>query len=248
MNISLKSRSLLLSLSVMAAGATVLPAQSVKEIVTDEKYANTTIVYKHANSTATDAEILNQLNSSYGMGDVVRIAVAPPKPAPIAVPKIEKTGSPATIRSVQVSTASTPKAAVALPVATTAPTAQPAAKPQAVTMVEYTPTYRLSPASTLTASTDATADLATRRPLRSTAPAAQQTPRNWVDEMAENSVTQVTQQKATVAPKQVRTHTAAAKSSTKSAKSGSSTSARKKSTPTRKNRKHGSQKYGCFKF
>ncbi|HND87826.1 MAG TPA: hypothetical protein PK971_05845 [Saprospiraceae bacterium] len=250
----MKSRSLLLSLSLMAAGASVLPAQNVKEVVTDEKYANTTIVYKHENSTATDAEILSQLNGSYGMGDVVRIAVAPPKPAPIAVPKIEKPSSPAAVKSVRVSaTPAPPKVAVAPSPAAAPSASKPAAKPlpQAVPMVEYSSAYQPSPASTLTASADGLADLAA--PRNTATPALPQAARNWVDEVAENGVTQAEQQKSAAAPKQLRTNTGhtAVKSGKKSVKSGGwfdSSSARKKSTPTKKNKKRGGQKYGCFKF
>ena len=53
---------------------------------TDEKYGYTTVVYK--DKAATDKEVLNALDSSVGMGDVIRITVAPPKPA--AVPTIDK--------------------------------------------------------------------------------------------------------------------------------------------------------------
>lgn len=48
----------------------------VKETLTNKNYANTTEVHKKA--TATDAEVLSQLEGNYGIGDEVRISVAPP--------------------------------------------------------------------------------------------------------------------------------------------------------------------------
>jgi hypothetical protein len=48
----------------------------VKETLTNKNYANTTEVHKTA--TATDAEVLTQLEGNYGIGDEVRISVAPP--------------------------------------------------------------------------------------------------------------------------------------------------------------------------
>jgi hypothetical protein len=48
----------------------------VKETLTNKNYANTTEVHKKA--TASDAEVLSQLEGNYGIGDEVRITVAPP--------------------------------------------------------------------------------------------------------------------------------------------------------------------------
>lgn len=58
----------------------------VKSTHTDVKYANTTVVYK--DTTATDKDVLNTLGDEYGLSDVVRVTVAPPKPAP--APAIDK--------------------------------------------------------------------------------------------------------------------------------------------------------------
>lgn len=54
---------------------------------TDEKFGYTTVVYK--DKAATDKDVLSALDNSIGMGDVVRVTVAPPKPA--AVPTADKT-------------------------------------------------------------------------------------------------------------------------------------------------------------
>ena len=48
---------------------------------TDDKYNFTTVVYK--DKAASDDEVLAALNNSVGMGDVIRVTVAPPKP-PVA--------------------------------------------------------------------------------------------------------------------------------------------------------------------
>lgn len=70
--------------ATLLASAIGVNAQ-IKSTHTDEKYAYTTVVYK--DKAATDAEVLKALDSSIGMGDVVRVAVAPPKPA--AIPAID---------------------------------------------------------------------------------------------------------------------------------------------------------------
>ena len=56
--------------------ATAQQKEVVKETLTNKNYANTTEVHKKA--TATDAEVLSQLEGNYGIGDEVRISVAPP--------------------------------------------------------------------------------------------------------------------------------------------------------------------------
>jgi hypothetical protein len=48
----------------------------VKEVLTNKNYANTTEIHKK--ETATDADVLSQLEGNYGIGDEVRISVAPP--------------------------------------------------------------------------------------------------------------------------------------------------------------------------
>lgn len=61
--------------------ATALTAQNeIQSTQTDEKHGNMTVVYTK-NSKVNDADILKQLDDSYGIGDVVRITVAPPKQA-----------------------------------------------------------------------------------------------------------------------------------------------------------------------
>ena len=56
----------------------ILSAQttSVKGTKTDKVFANTTEIYK--SKAASDAQVLAELESDYGIGDVVRISDAPP--------------------------------------------------------------------------------------------------------------------------------------------------------------------------
>jgi hypothetical protein len=74
-----------LLLLLFVAFTAQLKAQ-IKGSVTDEKYGNTTVIYKDSN--ANDAQVLAQLEASMGMGDVVRITLAPPKPQVKAADKL----------------------------------------------------------------------------------------------------------------------------------------------------------------
>ena len=265
MNISLKFNPQLIAAAALMLAGTTLSAQNIKETVTDEKYANTTIVYKKGN--ANDAEILGQLNGSYGMSDVVRIAVAPPKPAAIPVAKIEKPTAAATVQSVRPNAVAAPKltttqpvaTAPAKPVATTstakvATTAKPTAAkslppaPQAVPMIEFTtpaPT-----ANTLTASTDVMSEIVAQR--KAPVAAKNVATNNFEQTFTANTATETQVATTTAAPKQVnKASGSTAKSGKKSSKSSGwfdGSSARKKSTPAKKHKKRGGQKYGCFKF
>jgi hypothetical protein len=79
------NKSLFFPIIVLLMANMALNAQNpIKGSATDEKYGYTTIVYK--DSTATDMDVLNRLNDM-GMGDVIRITEAPPKPAP--APKVK---------------------------------------------------------------------------------------------------------------------------------------------------------------
>jgi hypothetical protein len=62
--------------------ATILAQNNaIKNTKTDKKYANTTEVYKK--DGATDTDVLGEISTDYGLGDVVRISVAPPPPPPV---------------------------------------------------------------------------------------------------------------------------------------------------------------------
>jgi outer membrane protein OmpA-like peptidoglycan-associated protein len=76
--LNLKNR---FALPLMFAATAISAQNEIQYTQTDEKHGNTTVVYtKSANYN--DMSILSQLDDSYGVGDVVRIAVAPPKPDP----------------------------------------------------------------------------------------------------------------------------------------------------------------------
>jgi hypothetical protein len=75
--------------------ATAQQTGVVKETLTNKNYANTTEVHKKA--TATDAEVLSQLEGNYGIGDEVRISVAPP-------PKVSDSISKKTAKPIEVKT------------------------------------------------------------------------------------------------------------------------------------------------
>jgi len=258
MNISLKFNPQLIIAAALTLATATLSAQNIKETVTDEKYANTTIVYKKGN--ANDAEILGQLNGSYGMSDVVRIAVAPPKPTAIPVAKIEKPSTVAAVPTVKPNATPAPKVTVAQPSATVvtppvatvakAPTApKPAAQIKAIPMIEFTAPAAQS-TSTLTASTDVMAEIAA--PRKATTTSKVLTNNDFEQTFTANTVTEAQTATTTAAPKQLsKTSGSTAKSGKKSSKSGGwfdGSSARKKSTPAKKQKKRGGQKYGCFKF
>jgi hypothetical protein len=67
----------------------------VKETLTNKNYANTTEVHKTA--TATDAEVLSKLEGNYGIGDEVRISVAPPPK--VSDPLSKKPAKPLEVKS-----------------------------------------------------------------------------------------------------------------------------------------------------
>jgi hypothetical protein len=71
---------------VLTAQTAGIPAQestSVKRTKTDNTFANTTEIHKK--ETASDEQILNEISDDFGLGDVVRITVAPPPSPPTAV-------------------------------------------------------------------------------------------------------------------------------------------------------------------
>ncbi len=68
----------ILILYLLSSNASNLSAQttSVKGTKTDKTFANTTEIYK--SKSASDAQVLAELESDFGIGDVVRISDAPP--------------------------------------------------------------------------------------------------------------------------------------------------------------------------
>ena len=74
--LNLKNR---FALPFLFAAAALTAQNDIQYTQTDEKHGNTTVVYAKS-ASYNDMAILSQLDNSYGVGDVVRIAVAPPKP------------------------------------------------------------------------------------------------------------------------------------------------------------------------
>lgn len=67
-----------LTLAIVSGFAGALAAQKPGSH-TDEKFANTTVVYR--DTVSTDMEMLKRLDGDFSMGDVVRFDEAPPRPA-----------------------------------------------------------------------------------------------------------------------------------------------------------------------
>lgn len=61
---------------VFAAHFSALAQNPVESTHVDEKYAYTTVVYK--NKAANDQEVLSSIESEFGIGDVIRVTLAPP--------------------------------------------------------------------------------------------------------------------------------------------------------------------------
>jgi hypothetical protein len=66
---------------VLAAHFSAIAQNPVESTHVDEKYAYTTVVYK--NKAANDQEVLSSIESEFGIGDVIRVTLAPP-PTPIS--------------------------------------------------------------------------------------------------------------------------------------------------------------------
>jgi len=251
MNVSLKLKQSMLPLALLLLGAEAIAQKNIQSTVTDEKFANTTIVYKKGD--ANDAEILSQLNNSYGMSDVVRIAVAPPKPAVVPVAKIEKsvsaTAAVASNKPVTPAQAKTSESvAISHPVAATLPAANAVVSSPKPAGFESASTVKSLPPNTAnwTAGTDVMAEIVAAQYQTSVVAASDfQTASNRTDVSGTLHA-----QIAAVAPKSFHTAHSASKS-TKKNKSGGwfgASSAKKKSTPGKGGKKRGKQRYGCFKF
>lgn len=236
--------------ALFVAIASLSAQKNIQETVTDEKFSNRTIVYKKGN--ADDAEILAQLNDSYGMSDVVRIAVAPPKPVVKPVAVIEKvsvtsaasTSKPAatvisTTRTTSATVSASRSAVVTRPNQPVLPTTIPK-----TTATDLNVPVANPDAAGLTAGTDVMAAFVTSN---------NQTVKNVSAQSVQqlNPVVQTSSENSFVGTTSTFKQTSSAVKSGKKSKSGGwfdSSSARKKSTPAKKHGKHGKQRYDCFKF
>jgi hypothetical protein len=218
-----------LAVANFAATAQTKPVESTH---TDEKYANTTVVYKA--TAASDSDVLSALEGDFGIGDVVRVTVAPP-PKPVEK-ATEKTAAPAADKSKGEDTwlpaATKANPAAALTASTGSVVNKPAAKPAPVAIAQPA---SAKPAAAVTTKTAALA--APKQVKAIAAPVA-------APQVKTEAPTIATDSKTTVKVK-----TAAAGKSAKSYKSIKKTG--KKSSgakPKPKSRKSGKQRYGCYKF
>jgi hypothetical protein len=104
----------------------------IQGLSTDANYNNTTVVYKR--EAANDLEVLAKMGGGFGLGDMVRVTTAPPKPAPTeALNTAPKTvAAPAPAIKVAKPAAPKPQETVAKPIEApvqkaVAPVAAPAA-------------------------------------------------------------------------------------------------------------------------
>jgi hypothetical protein len=257
--------------AALALSQTALQAQQHKavESVVDERYGNTTIVYKDKNTT--DEDLLRQLEGNFGMGDVVRITEAPPKPAPMAAlpatasamrhtarPKNTTAPAPTAVRPIQKSLSNPvvvngQAATAAVPAKTTRATAS---TPAAISAGTVLPSE--APAFTMTAGTDQP-ELFLQSLVRPAATPAAETQSDTEQTVTTPAVTTAAKTGAStsVVKAAYTKHTATA---AKSAKSSSGTNKSKgyykrKTTPAFSMKKWwksvkptGRQRYKCYRF
>jgi hypothetical protein len=239
----------------------LLQAQTpaVVATTTDESFASTTVIYK--TKSATDSEILTALEGDFGMSDVVRIAVAPPKP------KVEASKMSTKPMATVISTTTTvsaqpvvvPKAVVkpASPVVTnvtvnknTAPTPTVAGKATApvtkpVTPVKVVPMTTASTTAKPVVTNNITPMVRNTATIKVSAPAP--TAKAVAPALASN-------QTKMAVPIAAQTAKAAPRTTTKTVKTN--TAAKKRTTQKwslfgskqPKNKHKGNQKYHCYKF
>lgn len=102
-----------LLLYLLSLNTSIISAQttSVKGTKTDKVFANTTEIYK--SKSASDAQVLAELESEYGIGDVVRISDAPPASTTVPLSRTtsvqsDKKAMPAIPKAVSLTNTSTP--------------------------------------------------------------------------------------------------------------------------------------------
>jgi hypothetical protein len=219
---NIKESAIHMIIALMIANGTQAQTPSANGAITDNSLANPTVVFRAVNTT--DMEVLNAMNQSFTTGDVIRIAVAPPAPAPTAtLSRPDMVVTPANTTT----TAAMRKPVVTNPVANAPVTPKPTAVANVV-----------KPAQPLTS--------APAKPVVTpkVAPSPQVKPQVQQQVMTTPQV----QVQQTTAPKITKTTTAnTAKKSTvrKQKKSNKGISLFQ---PRYKNKKHGKQRYSCPKF
>lgn len=215
-NLIFNRKSLLFS--TLLATTIGLNAQ-IKSSHTDEKYNYTTVVYK--DTTATDKEVLSALDRSIGMGDVIRITVAPPKPA--VVPSIDKSkGEDIWLK--------------------------PANKP-AMNMTASSATNQyIAPVAKTTVAVSKAAPAVSAKAVPVAAKPVVKKPENLPSPVVVGEQN-LANETVAATPVTVKTKSSVSSKTTKSAKKAVKKGGRKNSGSYKlKNRKKGKQRYGCAKF
>jgi hypothetical protein len=238
----------------------VLQAQTpaVVATTTDESFASTTVIYK--TKSATDSEILTALEGDFGMSDVVRIAVAPPKPKveaskmstkpvatvistttvsaqPVVVPKAIVKPASSVVTNVTVNKNTAPTPAVAGKA--TAPVAKPITPVKVIPMTTATTTAKPAVTANTTPLVRNTATIKVSAPAP-TAKAVAPAPASNQTKMAAPIAAQTAKAAPRTTTKTVKTNTAAKKRTTQKWSLFGSKQP--------KNKHKGNQKYHCYKF
>jgi hypothetical protein len=232
--LSKSRKQIALAIAFLAAANFAATAQTrpVESTHTDEKFANTTVVYK--TTAASDTDVLSALEGDFGIGDVVRVTVAPP-PKPVEK-ATEKITAPVADKSkgedTWLPTSAKPAPAAALTVSASPTINKSAAKPAPSVA---TPLASAKPAATVAAKTVVPA-----APKQAKAIAAP-----MVESQSKTPAPTVTTDSNTTVKAKTATAGKAKKSYKSVKKTGKKSSGAK---PKSKSRKGGKQRYGCYKF
>jgi hypothetical protein len=211
---------LMITTASISAQTTADTTNPVASTSTDANFANTTVIFRAVNTS--DMEVLNSVSSGFGMGDVVRIAVAPPTPPPAATIERQVAAPVSTAAPV----VSAPKPVVA------APQVKPAQKVAEKPVVMAKPVLVDTP-----------------RAVTSAPKTVKKATNNTTTPKAPVQVAAPVEQKAVVsAPQVVKTTTAKSAKKSTTVRKHKKSSGISLFKPRYKNKKAGKQRYSCPKF
>lgn len=187
---------------------------------TDEKFGYTTVVYK--DKAATDKEVLAALESSIGMGDVIRVTTAPPKAAKVPVADKSK-GEDLWLKTKPVANNLT---ASASPINTV---------PAKATVLPRKAAPAPAPTSVVATTAPVAANPVVKKVVSAPAPVVTPALQNTTKTVA-------------AAPRVIKAKSSVKAKTTKSSKKTVKKAHRKSGSFKPKNRKKGKQQYGCPKF
>ena len=119
-----------LSIILVSSFSTAAQKTLVTDTKTDQTYANTTQVFK--SEKATDSQVLAEIDGNFGIGDVVRIAVAPPKPKTVPPPPAAAPNPTVNSKTPNLAVVATPTQQTTMTV-NSAPNVVKTAEPQGIT-------------------------------------------------------------------------------------------------------------------